>query len=80
MYSVGYAGYYGLSIGMASFHLERLYGLRFETYHLSTVTGSYTVFFASLVAHAAQFAFLLWFENPRKSYLSLEEVGWTNQA
>ncbi len=42
MYSVGYAGYYGLSI----------------------VTGSYTVFFASLVAHAAQFAFLLWFENP----------------
>ncbi|KAL7424588.1 phosphatidylethanolamine N-methyltransferase [Cryptotrichosporon argae] len=42
MYSVGYAGYYGLSM----------------------VVGSYTVFFASLAAHAAQFAFLLWFENP----------------
>jgi len=28
------------------------------------VTGSYTVFFVSLIAHAAQFAFLLWFENP----------------
>ncbi|KAK4685779.1 phosphatidylethanolamine N-methyltransferase, partial [Tremellales sp. Uapishka_1] len=42
MYSVGYAGYYGLSM----------------------VVGSYTVFFVSLAAHAAQFAFLLWFENP----------------
>lgn len=42
MYSVGYAGYYGLSI----------------------VVGSYTVLFVSLAAHAAQFAFLLWFENP----------------
>ncbi|WWC91952.1 uncharacterized protein L201_006904 [Kwoniella dendrophila CBS 6074] len=42
MYSVGYAGYYGLSM----------------------VVGSYTVLFASLAAHAAQFAFLLWFENP----------------
>ncbi|KAL1410788.1 phosphatidylethanolamine N-methyltransferase [Vanrija albida] len=42
MYSVGYAGYYGLSI----------------------VVGSYSVLFVSLAAHAAQFAFLLWFENP----------------
>ncbi|EIW72203.1 hypothetical protein TREMEDRAFT_66761 [Tremella mesenterica DSM 1558] len=42
MYSVGYAGYYGISM----------------------VVGSYTVLFVSLVAHAAQFAFLLWFENP----------------
>jgi phosphatidylethanolamine N-methyltransferase len=42
MYSVGYAGYYGLSI----------------------VVGSYAVLFVSLAAHAAQFAFLLWFENP----------------
>nr|KIR88564.1 phosphatidylethanolamine N-methyltransferase [Cryptococcus tetragattii IND107] len=42
MYSVGYAGYYGLSM----------------------VVGSYTVLFVSLAAHAAQFAFLLWFENP----------------
>ncbi|KIR51912.1 phosphatidylethanolamine N-methyltransferase [Cryptococcus gattii Ru294] len=42
MYSVGYAGYYGLSM----------------------VVGSYAVLFVSLAAHAAQFAFLLWFENP----------------
>ncbi|WVQ83696.1 hypothetical protein IAT38_005840 [Cryptococcus sp. DSM 104549] len=42
MYSVGYAGYYGLSM----------------------VVGSYSVLFVSLAAHAAQFAFLLWFENP----------------
>jgi hypothetical protein len=30
------------------------------------VVGSYSVLFVSLAAHAAQFAFLLWFENPRK--------------
>ncbi|KAF8438448.1 phospholipid methyltransferase-domain-containing protein [Boletus edulis BED1] len=42
MYSVGYAGYYGLSL----------------------IVGSYPVLFASLVAHAAQFAFLVFFENP----------------
>ncbi|KAJ3509898.1 hypothetical protein NLJ89_g4975 [Agrocybe chaxingu] len=42
MYSVGYAGYYGLSM----------------------ISGSYAVLFASLVAHAAQFAFLVLFENP----------------
>jgi phosphatidylethanolamine N-methyltransferase len=44
MYSVGYAGYYGLSL----------------------IVGSYALFFVSLWAHAMQFGFLVWFENPRK--------------
>lgn len=42
MYSVGYAGYYGISM-MAS---------------------SYAVLFISVIAHAAQFAFLTFVENP----------------
>ncbi|KAL7276229.1 phosphatidylethanolamine N-methyltransferase [Rhizina undulata] len=42
MYSVGYAGYYGISL----------------------ISASYTVLFTSLLAHAAQFAFLTIVENP----------------
>ena len=42
MYSVGYAGYYGISL----------------------MAASYKVLFISIAAHAAQFAFLVWVENP----------------
>src|SRR5690349_4077914 len=42
MYSVGYAGYYGIALMMASYH----------------------VLFISIVAHAAQFAFLTLVEEP----------------
>jgi phosphatidylethanolamine N-methyltransferase len=42
MYSVGYAGYYGVSL----------------------LAASYPVLFVSLAAHAGQFAFLNFFENP----------------
>lgn len=42
MYSVGYAGYYGISL----------------------MTASYKVLFISIIAHAAQFAFLVLVENP----------------
>ncbi|KAK4053652.1 phosphatidylethanolamine N-methyltransferase [Microbotryomycetes sp. JL221] len=42
MYSVGYAGYYGLSL----------------------IVASETVLFVSLAAHACQFGFLVYFENP----------------
>ncbi|KAK9894347.1 hypothetical protein P389DRAFT_205768, partial [Cystobasidium minutum MCA 4210] len=42
MYSVGYAGYYGLSL----------------------IAGSEAVLYVSLAAHACQFAFLVFFEEP----------------
>lgn len=42
MYSVGYAGYYGISL----------------------MAASYKVLFISIIAHAAQFAFLVLVENP----------------
>jgi phosphatidylethanolamine N-methyltransferase len=42
MYSVGYAGYYGISL----------------------MAASYNVLFISILAHAAQFAFLVYVENP----------------
>ncbi|KAI4095822.1 MAG: hypothetical protein LQ348_006996 [Seirophora lacunosa] len=42
MYSVGYAGYYGISL----------------------MAASYKVLFISIIAHAAQFVFLVWVENP----------------
>jgi len=34
-------------------------------YGLSLISGSYAVLFVSLAGHAAQFAFLVLFENPR---------------
>jgi hypothetical protein len=43
MYSVGYAGYYGISL----------------------IVASPAVLFLSMAGHAAQFGFLVWFENPR---------------
>lgn len=42
MYSIGYAGYYGISL----------------------IAASYKVLFISIIAHAAQFAFLVWVESP----------------
>lgn len=42
MYSVGYAGYYGISM----------------------MAASYYVLFISIIAHAAQFVFLIYVENP----------------
>ena len=50
MYSVGYAGYYGISL----------------------IAASYKVLFISIIAHASQFAFLVWVENPHieKTYNS----------
>lgn len=42
MYSVGYAGYYGISL----------------------MAASYNVLFISIIAHATQFAFLVYVENP----------------
>lgn len=69
MYSVGYAGYYGISL----------------------LAASYKVLFISIVAHAAQFAFLILVENPhidktynappprnRVSETTLEEDGVSN--
>lgn len=48
------------------FHIRRLTGYA-GYYGLSLIVGSYPVLFVSLVAHAAQFAFLVFFENPRAS-------------
>ena len=36
-------------------------------YGISLIVGSYPVLFVSLAAHSAQFAFLVFFENPRES-------------
>ncbi|KAH7320508.1 phospholipid methyltransferase-domain-containing protein [Rhizoctonia solani] len=55
MYSVGYAGYYGLSL----------------------IVGSYALLFVSLWAHAMQFGFLVWFENPHieRAYGQKQLIG-----
>lgn len=42
MYSIGYVGFYGISL----------------------MAASYKVLFISIIAHAAQFVFLVWVENP----------------
>ena len=53
-------------------HLPKLYVLHLSVvgyagyYGLSLIVGSYPVLFVSLAAHAAQFGFLVFFENPRK--------------
>jgi hypothetical protein len=39
-------------------------------YGLSLIVGSYALLFVSMAAHAAQFAFLAFFENPRTSTLN----------
>ena len=39
---------------------------------LSLISASYTVLFVSLLAHAAQFAFLTIVENPRKIFFPCE--------
>ena len=43
-------------------------------YGLSLIVGSYPVLFVSLAAHAAQFAFLVFFENPREFLCTLSLV------
>lgn len=43
-------------------------------YGLSLIVGSYVVLFVSLAAHAAQFGFLVFFENPRKRPLVFSDV------
>ncbi|KAL6719091.1 phosphatidylethanolamine N-methyltransferase [Lecanora helva] len=50
MYSIGYTGFYGISL----------------------MAASYKVLFISIIAHVAQFAFLIWVENPHieKTYNS----------
>ena len=48
--------------------VELIYALGYAGYYgLSLIMGSYPVLFASLAAHIAQFAFLVFFENPRES-------------
>lgn len=44
-------------------------------YGASLISGSYTVFFVSLAAHASQFAFLYFVENPHieKTYNTISE-------
>lgn len=60
MYSVGYAGYYGISL----------------------MAASYKVLFISIIAHAAQFAFLALIENPHidKTYNPLPPRKTTSSA
>ncbi len=45
-------------------------------YGLSLIVGSYPVLFVSLAAHAAQFGFLVFFENPREH--SASSTSWSH--
>jgi len=60
MYSIGYVGYYGISL----------------------MAASYKVLFISIIAHAAQFAFLVWVESPHieRTYGSPPPRRQTNEA
>ena len=44
-------------------------------YGLSLIVGSYALLFVSMAAHAAQFAFLALFENPRSSNSSFHPLS-----
>lgn len=59
MYSVGKSSMLGL--GLVLIFCTGYAGY----YGLSLISGSYAVLFVSLATHAAQFGFLVWFENPR---------------
>ncbi|KAJ9126240.1 hypothetical protein QFC24_001965 [Naganishia onofrii] len=56
-------GVYEVVCHTASYAGIQLIGMPRST-HARTVTGSWPVFFTSLTAHAFQFFFLVWFENP----------------
>jgi phosphatidylethanolamine N-methyltransferase len=63
MYSIGYA--YVIVSPHFHFHVTVAHHHVFSGYYgLTLVVGSQTVFFVSLAAHACQFFFLVWFENP----------------
>lgn len=64
MYSVGYAGYVSHTCRRSSFLADLPVNIQ---YGLSLIAGSEAVLYVSLAAHACQFAFLVFFEEPRKS-------------
>lgn len=76
MYSVGYAGYY-VSIPMIEFNNLDSESNANGSQGISLFSASYTVFTVSLIAHAAQFAFLVLVEDPRKATIPETSV-WSN--
>ena len=70
MYSVGA---YNMSFLFCSFCAHS--GIGYAGYYgLSLIVGSYPVLFVSLTAHAAQLAFLVFFENPRRVFLKQHQL------
>lgn len=72
MYSVGYGRSPFLLPNSGRFRLigfvwSRVFAAGY--YGLSLIVASHTVLFVSLAAHACQFAFLVFFENPRKRFV-----------